>query len=148
VLVQELARYNRLLGIIRSTLVNVQKAMKGLVVLNATLESVGNDCWVGKVPDVWKGRSFASRKPLGAYFAELCDRLQMLDTWIEKGAPPIFWITGFFFPQSFLTGVSQNYARKYVIPCVGSCAAPRANGPPAATSSVWHRSTAAGPPTP
>jgi dynein heavy chain len=116
VLYQELARYNRLLAIIRTTLNNVAKGMKGLVVMNATLEGVASDLWVGKVPDAWKGRSFASRKPLGAYYSEFLERIRMLDTWIEHGAPPIFWISGFFFPQSFLTGVTQNFARKFVIP--------------------------------
>ena len=39
----------------------------------------------------------------------------MMRNWLEKDAPHSFWLSGFFFPQGFLTGVMQSHARKYKI---------------------------------
>lgn len=42
VLVQELIRYNRMLAIMKVSLINLKKGLKGLVVLSEDLEQMGN----------------------------------------------------------------------------------------------------------
>jgi dynein heavy chain len=116
VLCQELVRYNRLLAVIHKSIGDFGLALRGRIVMTGELDALGSAMYDGKIPAMWAKKSYPSLKPLAAYVSELLKRLAMLQKWIDEGAPPRFWITGFFFTHAFLTGVLQNFARKRKLP--------------------------------
>nr|CAD7394770.1 unnamed protein product [Timema cristinae] len=115
VLVQEVIRYNKLLSVIHSSIGEMLRALKGLVVMSQALEEMSHSIFTNAVPNMWANRAYPSLKPLGAWVKDLQQRIEFLKGWIDDGIPPLFWISGFYFPQAFLTGTMQNFARKCVI---------------------------------
>uniref|UniRef100_A0A674D4I4 Dynein axonemal heavy chain 1 n=1 Tax=Salmo trutta TaxID=8032 RepID=A0A674D4I4_SALTR len=115
VLIQEVIRYNRLLVVISQSLSDIVKALKGLVVMSSELELMANSLFINKVPDMWQAKAYPSLKPLASWVSDLLQRIKFLHGWISDGVPPVFWISGFFFPQAFLTGTLQNFARRSVV---------------------------------
>ncbi|KAI8841134.1 dynein heavy chain and region D6 of dynein motor-domain-containing protein [Chytriomyces cf. hyalinus JEL632] len=115
VLIQEVIRYNRLLSVIHGTIVEVLKALRGLVVMSESLETMCNSVFINAVPAVWAAKAYPSLKSLSSWVIDLMARCEFIQKWIDTGIPVVFWISGFFFPQAFLTGTLQNFARKYTI---------------------------------
>jgi len=56
ILTQELERYNKLLNRVKISLRDVQRALKGEVVMSTELETMGNSIVNGKVPGKQRGR--------------------------------------------------------------------------------------------
>lgn len=107
VLHQEILRYNKLLETVSTTLLELRSALKGEILLSEEIEQLGHQIEQNQFPSLWKSVSFTSLKPLGSWIKNLLERIDFYNNWINNGYPPVYWISGFFFPQSFLTGILQ-----------------------------------------
>lgn len=112
VLRQELIRFNRLLNFIKSSLNDTRRAILGQLAMVPELERIHKAMALGKLPAAWAQKSYPSLKPLGSYINDFLMRLSFLKRWLDEGEPNVYWLSGFYFTQSFLTGVLQNHSRK------------------------------------
>eukprot|EP01006_Ploeotia_vitrea_P027039 TRINITY_DN59923_c0_g2_i1.p1 TRINITY_DN59923_c0_g2~~TRINITY_DN59923_c0_g2_i1.p1 ORF type:complete len:518 (+),score=47.33 TRINITY_DN59923_c0_g2_i1:99-1556(+) len=115
VLVQEAGRFNRLLNVMHSSLKELKRAISGLVAFSQELEIMGTSMFNNQVPAIWAARSYPSLRSLSAWFEDLIKRCAFITHWYKNGHPSAYWVSGFFFPQAFLTGTLQNYARKFQV---------------------------------
>lgn len=116
VLSQEMERFNRLRSVLKRTLSDLQKAVKGFIVMSDDLESMYTSLLNSAVPELWKRVAYPSLRPLGSWIKDYHARISFFRTWLHEGTPRSFWLPGFFFPQGFLTGILQQHSRQYRIP--------------------------------
>ncbi|KAJ8920059.1 hypothetical protein NQ315_011713 [Exocentrus adspersus] len=116
VLLQEIQRYNALLDSINSSLEDLQKGIKGLVVMSSELEEIFTCMYEGRVPPVWL-KAYPSLKLLGSWARDLSARVDHFAAWAATTHPPLFfWLAAYTFPTGFLTAVLQTCARANEVP--------------------------------
>jgi len=71
VLAQEVIRYNKLLNIMAKMLKDVQKALRGEVVMSEELDKMATSLFNNQVPDIFSGVGFLSLKPLSSWIIDL-----------------------------------------------------------------------------
>merc|ERR1711965_34632 len=94
-----------------TVLIQLQKAIQGIVVMSGELENMFNSILNNQIPALWQSAAYPSLKPLASWVKDYFRRMDFFISWIENGEPTSYWMPGFFFPQGFLTGALQNHAR-------------------------------------
>lgn len=112
---QELMRFNGLIEVMLSTLRELRRAIKGEVVMSGELE-VMYSCFVfQRVPPSWEEAGYPCLKPLPSWVEDFFARIEFVGRWLAEGPRQTYWLSGFFFPQGFMTAVKQTYSRDYKI---------------------------------
>eukprot|EP00952_Eustigmatos_sp_NYUAD-ZCMA_P010064 41495-Eustigmatos_ZCMA.PRE.1 len=83
-------KFNRLLNTMSSTLTDLQKAIKGLIVMTQDLDMMYTSFLTNRVPGLWSKVSFASLKTLGSWVKDLIYRLEFMRKWLREGQPRAF----------------------------------------------------------
>jgi dynein heavy chain len=101
-------RFNTLLAAVCASLADLSAAIRGAALMSREIATTMAAFLEGNVPMSWAAAAYPSRKPLAGWVADLAARLAFFSAWVRDGTPPpVFWLPGFFFTQSFLTGVLQ-----------------------------------------
>ncbi|EDV90322.1 GH11347 [Drosophila grimshawi] len=107
---QEIDRMQRIILLVRSTFKDLLLAIEGSVIMSENLRDALDNIFNARVPTVFKRGSWIS-STLGFWFTELIDRHTQFYNWCFISRPVVFWMSGFFNPQGFLTAMRQEVAR-------------------------------------
>jgi dynein heavy chain len=111
-LAQEVDRMDAVISMVRADLDNLRLAIAGTVVLSARLVEIMNALFDGRVPLEWGSVSWPADN-LGLWFADLVQRADQYSSWLFSSRPSVFWLTGFFNAQGFITAMKQSTARAH-----------------------------------
>jgi dynein heavy chain len=69
----------------RGSLEELQKAIKGLVVMSSELDSMYLSILNAQVPANWERVAYPSLKPLMSWFRDLLERVEFMELWLTQG---------------------------------------------------------------
>ncbi|KAJ8925639.1 hypothetical protein NQ315_009484 [Exocentrus adspersus] len=119
---QECERMNTLTSEMKRSLHELDLGMKGELTITSDMETLEQSVFMDQVPDYWASKAYPSLLPLGQWVGDLTLRIKELDGWVtDFSMPATVWLGGFFNPQSFLTAIMQQTARKNEWPLDKMC---------------------------
>ncbi|KFG33497.1 putative dynein gamma chain, flagellar outer arm, partial [Toxoplasma gondii GAB2-2007-GAL-DOM2] len=117
-LFQEVQRMQRIIALSRKTLMAVIDAIDGLIIMTPDLQDDVNLIFDMRVPKKWLRDPSGAEiswisSTLGKWFSGMQLRVEQLVSWLQNGRPKSFWLSGFFNPEGFLTGMMQEVTRQH-----------------------------------
>uniref|UniRef100_UPI00398F3537 dynein axonemal heavy chain 8-like n=1 Tax=Pristiophorus japonicus TaxID=55135 RepID=UPI00398F3537 len=109
---QEIDRMQKVITMLRICMSDLQLAIEGTIIMSENLTDALDNIYDARVPAMWKRISWDS-STLGFWFTELLERNSQFSSWLFEGRPNVFWMTGFFNPQGFLTAMRQEVTRAH-----------------------------------
>ncbi|KAG5306381.1 DYHC protein, partial [Pseudoatta argentina] len=122
VALQECEHMNILCKELKKSLEELNLGLKGELTISANMEDLQNYLFMDSVPPSWAKRAYPSTLGLSSWFADMLNRVTELSNWtVDFNLPSSIWLGGFFNPQSLLTAIMQQTARKNEWPLDKMC---------------------------
>lgn len=119
---QECERMNMLMSAMKDSLKELDLGLKGELTITPDMEILEEALYMDAVPERWAAKAYPSLLPLAQWVSDLQVRIKELENWVgDFQLPSSVWLGGFFNPQSFLTAIMQQTARKNEWPLDKMC---------------------------
>lgn len=111
VLLQEIERFNYLLGLISKSLKDLKRALVGEIGMSSALDNLANTMYNGGVPPDWLKFAPQTLKNLVGWIEHFLRRHKQYKHWDEVEEPKVIWLSGLHEPASYLTALVQMTCR-------------------------------------
>jgi dynein heavy chain len=123
VLLQECDRMSKLLSRMRSSMAELDAALRGEISISDARQALLLALTSGRVPDAWAQLAWPSHRPLGSWVDDLLARHAQLRDWAAEGGgleagtfPAVMWLGGLFHPRAVLSALLQQAAHRAGLP--------------------------------
>jgi len=96
----------------KSSLRDLQRALKGELGMSAELDMIGQALLNGGLPPQWAKLTPSTRKGLAAWITFWLRRQDQYTRWVDEGEPVVMWLSGLSIPETFLAAVVQTTCRR------------------------------------
>lgn len=119
---QECERMNILCNELKRSLGELTLGLKGELTISPDMEVLQDHIFINSVPPLWARLAYPSNLSLSSWFTDMLNRVGELASWTSDfNLPSSVWLGGFFNPQSFLTAIMQQTARRNEWPLDKMC---------------------------